>query len=496
MSNLTEFWSNEGGWPVEKPGYVFLARAMKQIGQAMFPGVWTGSEPWADPVPRALGETPSLASKLEATEEMRRAYTLVGKPIPPPTEFSHLPPFETPSQPPRKLPKGIKSLPHVKAGPLPPLSEEEWALARARSLETVETAKAAFERWQAVQRVTWRAFLSGDLGCYLRNDQTGKYEGPTEPDWWNYEGYDSRFGLCRLETTRPLQQRHFERGRDIRSRELSGTDFRLIFVQADKLSALIESKSSPAPTFKLSPGEPTRITLDRSAEVADWQTAALWLGNGSRDGDAPPGAFEDGSAELIKGLLQGRYVAHGKCLLDISDVEYGVSRPLPSRLWQEAELRDEGTPAVLHPRVILRLDPPDPVTHKPETGTYRVALYLPGRSVPSWDDLRVETSGLIGEVQASVALVPTAEIPEPVAEVAVKPARISKEVRAVMAYLPHDKHWAEITNLALAERVVNWVTSNPERNREYPIGALDEATIRRFKKNVAEGRIILPKTAE
>src|SRR5918993_743170 len=46
-----KFWLSVGNWPRDPSGYVFLARAVHEIGKAMFPNEWTGREP-TTPVPR------------------------------------------------------------------------------------------------------------------------------------------------------------------------------------------------------------------------------------------------------------------------------------------------------------------------------------------------------------------------------------------------------------------------------------------------------------
>ncbi len=43
----TQFWSDEESWPFDPAGWVFLARAYVQIGQAKFEDSWTGNEPFA-----------------------------------------------------------------------------------------------------------------------------------------------------------------------------------------------------------------------------------------------------------------------------------------------------------------------------------------------------------------------------------------------------------------------------------------------------------------
>src|SRR5688572_10573158 len=52
------FWSDDSQWPYEPPGYVFLLRAVGEVGSAMYPGEWTGRALWWEPALR-----PHRASK-------------------------------------------------------------------------------------------------------------------------------------------------------------------------------------------------------------------------------------------------------------------------------------------------------------------------------------------------------------------------------------------------------------------------------------------------
>jgi hypothetical protein len=72
----------------------------------------------------------------------------------------------------------------------------------------------------------------------------------------------------------------------------------------------------------------------------------------------------------------------------------------------------------------------------------------------------------------------------------------SAEARAILAYVAeHPAHWTEISNRRLAEAAEQWVRATAERREEYPIGPLDEATVRRVKKRVADGALHLPQGA-
>ena len=41
---MREFWSMPSSWPMDPAGYVFLARAMDELGRARYGRDWTGEE--------------------------------------------------------------------------------------------------------------------------------------------------------------------------------------------------------------------------------------------------------------------------------------------------------------------------------------------------------------------------------------------------------------------------------------------------------------------
>jgi hypothetical protein len=46
--NPLRFWAEPHRWPRDPAGYVFLARAVEEIGRAMFDARWTGKEVTTD----------------------------------------------------------------------------------------------------------------------------------------------------------------------------------------------------------------------------------------------------------------------------------------------------------------------------------------------------------------------------------------------------------------------------------------------------------------
>jgi hypothetical protein len=71
---LNEFWTTEAMWPAEGAGFVFLARAMHEIGRKRFGAGWAGDEPWA--AQRNESPVPGLPDALERWANVRN--TTVG----------------------------------------------------------------------------------------------------------------------------------------------------------------------------------------------------------------------------------------------------------------------------------------------------------------------------------------------------------------------------------------------------------------------------------
>lgn len=356
-SNLTVFWADPSGWPVEKPGYVFLARAMNLIGKALYPTKWTGAEPWAEKVPAALPEAPGIASKLELTKEMERAYRLIGKELPRPTysrpgprlsenKDAAAPDFGTGAlggpkfgggkfgQSPiaQEKASGLIPLPQVVFSPVPALTTEEWAEARRRSIEIVLDATEKHERWWQVMQFTWRALVDetpASLVCVLRNDDTGKYE-PTDRDWWNNEGYASRFGLCQLDKARPTKQRQFERGHNIRSSEYLGSDYRLIFVT----EASLESALTSAKSLEAVPIEPSAEAA--TTEAAERTPAPAKRGAKLGQGKKPDEPFIEKILELERDG-EKRFAATEMVALEMSDGTERNQNTIRTRLWRKVK---------------------------------------------------------------------------------------------------------------------------------------------------------------
>lgn len=69
------FWSDESRWPYDPPGYVFLLRAVNEMGRAMYPNIWTNLEPGFLPLSNFpdWAREPDKALLIHHSEMQRRA---------------------------------------------------------------------------------------------------------------------------------------------------------------------------------------------------------------------------------------------------------------------------------------------------------------------------------------------------------------------------------------------------------------------------------------
>jgi hypothetical protein len=143
---------------------------------------------------------------------------------------------------------------------------------------------------------------------------------------------------------------------------------------------------------------PTSVMLEREAPFTDWITAAIWVGNGGKDGDGVPGdALENGTAAMLLALVEGKYAARGKFNAVTPDTEgHLYSRDVPAHLWEDAVMTDDPSLQRKRPRVYVRFP------EKTETrggdqdpGHLAVDFYLPDRLTPSFTALSIPTEALV-----------------------------------------------------------------------------------------------------
>lgn len=237
---MHSFWTDSRRWPVEMPGYVFLANAVNQIGKVRYPQSWTGDEPWTALV-YPLPEEQHQAQP----GQLKAAYELLGlKP-----EVVDLPALSSP----------ITSRNTERPSVMKPLDENQWIEARLISLKRSVASAEKSARWQDVKSLTEKLFRIGGLRCYVRPREGGAYDGPLKPEVWNTENTDGRFGQCLMDLGNLYRQTDYAPHTNIRSPSYSRQNFQWIFIDEASLETAIEAIG------KLPPPHP--LVADKVTEV-------------------------------------------------------------------------------------------------------------------------------------------------------------------------------------------------------------------------------------
>jgi hypothetical protein len=209
-------WCDPDGWPIDTPPYVFLARAVDEVGHTLFSEDW---RPGFD-ITRKLHARLPVVWHAEPREH-DQAYELIRR---------HRPNLEAFKGRPRKL-TGV-----------------EWNLA------SVIIAELNRQEWPSVERSdkVKRAIISGaqaeKLCTAVRPVRGGQItEAPSW--WWNSERISNRFSQCQLNPN------------DLFGDGVAGDHFSFIFVTRDSLTLFCKS---------LSPSDPVKQTIAIEKQCQDW----------------------------------------------------------------------------------------------------------------------------------------------------------------------------------------------------------------------------------
>jgi hypothetical protein len=206
---MREFWINKNRWPNDPKGYVFLARALHEIGQARFGNDWAGTE-WAVNVPPVLtGDLPHQPDKRLLARILLEA---------------HRPDIE--------LGEIITGSKHTVSGA--PLTAEQWAIARDLSNQQFQKVRPFLVRSAAVQAAFIKASEAQELITAYRPTAGGEMR-PIPAPWWNTETNHNRFVMCQLNPHKP-----FGLG-------FAGDNYAWIFVTRDSLDRFITSQPFAKP---------------------------------------------------------------------------------------------------------------------------------------------------------------------------------------------------------------------------------------------------------
>jgi hypothetical protein len=200
MNDRLQFWSENQSWPRDPVGYIYLARAVNQIGKATFGNEWSGADPGTK-LPQLL------PSKGSATVwEKIRAHDLIES--------------QFPNRPTRKM-----------TGPLwarsaPDFSDDEWTAAQAIVADLQCKAIPSCRRFSKVRETIIRECEAGQLTAAYRAHDGSMQEVPRQH--WNGNNLENRFVICLYNPGDPF------------SIGFSGDRFLEIFVTSNSLKTILQ----------------------------------------------------------------------------------------------------------------------------------------------------------------------------------------------------------------------------------------------------------------
>ncbi|MDR7221700.1 hypothetical protein [Aminobacter aminovorans] len=256
MDDRIKWWFDKAKWPIDNPGrYRFLARAVHDVGQGLFPDEWTRHEPLT-PEPYGIpnfstpdGKSYRLPQALADAKQKLIVNDLL---------IRHHPEF------------GRKPAERGPFGPKPQdFTAEEWAAGIEVSSRIDSERYQLRRRLDVVQETISTACLSGELVSVLRPLEGGSMTAPLDPQaYWNGERMKPRFFWCQMHPANP-----FGVG-------LSGDGYQFIYLTQDSLDRFLQTLS---PAASHTP-EPTQKKAAPTQEiVADFfrnVVLRLWKGDG------------------------------------------------------------------------------------------------------------------------------------------------------------------------------------------------------------------------
>jgi hypothetical protein len=186
----TRFWVDTGKWPRDAPAYVFLARAVHQVGRAMFQDEWNGREP-VTPEPYSLmfGTLPNgtlvpLPISMAKPFHKEQVHYLLRK---------HRPDF------------GRGLIEHGPMGRKPlEFTQEEWTAGLQIASQIDAERLTLRARYFKVIAVLGTGLAEGHLISALRPIAGGNMSAPLDPNAWNTERAGARYFWCQMDPGDPF----------------------------------------------------------------------------------------------------------------------------------------------------------------------------------------------------------------------------------------------------------------------------------------------------
>lgn len=252
-----KFWANEGDWFDDAYGYVFLPRALKAAGKALYPAEWTGTEPltreplldlWFDAGGMKFLQPRSSVSR-SSVEEVRRLLLIHA-----PEKLEEQPSTSAASlQPLRTARDASRGPATVYRTPRMELTNQSWRDGVEVAARENERRQAALDRYATAQKFLKEAMRDGKLKFVLLPLRGAhEFSPPMPAHWWNVKDVSTRFYNCRMDPQRPD------------SPNVAGD--RLIFVDGAELDALLKSA---APLTKPKDSEEAGAIFEKARTIYD-----------------------------------------------------------------------------------------------------------------------------------------------------------------------------------------------------------------------------------
>ncbi|MBX5008768.1 hypothetical protein HJB67_02030 [Rhizobium lentis] len=260
-----KFWANEGDWFDDAYGYVFLARALKAVGKALYPVEWTGTEPltreplsdlWFVAGERKFLQPRSSVSR-SSVAEVRRLLS-IHAPEKLVEEQANTSPDIQPLRTARSnmsLVGGIASIGPMPVNGMPrmELTDQSWRDGVEVAARENERRQAALDRYAGAQKFLKEAIRDGKLKFVLLPLRGGRPFSPPMPaEWWHVKDVSNRFYNCTMDPERPV------------SPNVGGD--RWIFVDGGELDALLKAA---APLTKPKDSEEAGAIFEKARTIYD-----------------------------------------------------------------------------------------------------------------------------------------------------------------------------------------------------------------------------------
>jgi hypothetical protein len=261
----SKFWANEDDWFDDAYGYVFLARALKAAGKALYPVEWTGTEPltreplsdlWFVAGERKFLQPRSSVSR-SSVAEVRRLLS-IHAPEKLVEEQANTSPDIQPLRTARSnmsLVGGLASIGPMPVNGMPrmELTDQSWRDGVEVAARENERRQAALDRYAGAQIFLKEAIRDGKLKFALLPLRGGRQFSPPMPAyWWHVKDVSNRFYKCQMDPQKPD------------SPNIGGD--RWIFVDGEELDALLREA---APLTRPKDSEEAGAIFEKARKIYD-----------------------------------------------------------------------------------------------------------------------------------------------------------------------------------------------------------------------------------